>query len=150
MNDHRVGIAAALSPLFPGVAFAVLLSFFGGPPTPLSLILLIFLFALPVSYLGFALFGLPLLFFLRKRGTLSFAPFLAAGLVGGTVMFQAFALLLSWLLESPYRFGLDQIAWGAGLGLSVAAVFCLLAGITSGSSGRPRFAGLPSPTARRR
>ena len=136
MDSHRLRLAATLSPLVPGAFFAVLLFYFGGPSTPFGLVGLILIFAIPVSYTGLALFGLPLFLMLKKRDALTIVPFLIVGTSGGMVMFMVFSLLLSLLLGTSYKFGFDQIAWGAGMGFSVALTFCLLAGITSASSRR--------------
>jgi hypothetical protein len=139
MNESRFKLAMVVAPIAPVIliVFAHLFLPYGfGNAFPLAVI-----FSLATSYLGFFLFGLPMLSLLRRSGYLNFGTLLAAGAVAGMVAFAAFLFVFGLLLGTPGSYGLLELGWGVALGLVVAILFGFVAGITRGSTSPPSVAG---------
>jgi len=86
-------------------------------------------FALPVSYGATLLFGIPLIWFLKRFGILSFfSVTLCAALAGALIMATIYGPF-SW-----QNVGWRDYFWypifGGFLGFSVAAVYCLITGVS--------------------
>ena len=103
----RTVVAFLIAPLTPGMLWAL----YGGP--------LIFLFAVPVGYMG-ALFALPLYLLVRRFWRVSLLSSIAGGLIAGALAGIAFTV---W--NGPFELS----AWYAG-GVILFALFGIVAGAT--------------------
>ena len=91
-----------------------------------------FVFGLPITYAATLAFGLPYVLWLRARGTLTF-PLVCLG----ATLAGAFLPFLRLFLQPHLQPEMLVVVSAAGLGLVSGAVFCIAAGITVRSSGRP-------------
>jgi len=95
----------------------------------------IFLIGAPISLLVTCVFGLPFVFYLRRRNSLNVIAVCLGDVVIGAFLFVA----LLWLVSLPSQATADvfrQSLVGGFLGLMVALVFCLLARIPFRSHSR--------------
>jgi hypothetical protein len=79
---------------------------------------------LPLAYLGFALCGLPLIWWLRRRGKLSALALCVAAAPLGAAMLVSGMALVGAKIALPVQLGL-----GAVLALAVALAFCVICGV---------------------
>ncbi|MFL1407370.1 hypothetical protein ACJO2E_18655 [Marinobacter sp. M1N3S26] len=133
MNKRRMLLALVIAPLIPVVAVILLPALLGqqifGNWLPFAI-----LFGLVTSYLGAIAFGVPLISLLRKFGRLNIISVSLVGAASGSVVLCLSMNLFGFMLGSQPSVNLATLVWGAGLGLTVAIPFCLIAGITSHSS----------------
>lgn len=137
MNKRRMLLALVIAPLIPVLAVILLPALLGqkifGNWLPFAI-----LSGLVTSYLGAIAFGGPLISLLRKFGRLNIISVSLAGAASGAVVLCLFMNLFGLMLGSQPSVNSVTLVWGAGLGLTVAIFFCLIAGITShSSSSRP-------------
>lgn len=127
MTETRFTVAAVTSPLVPaGIALAPMLQAESSQYNMLAVAL-----ALLTSYLGVIVIGLPLVHLLKRIGWLNLPALAITGALAGIGVFALFLQGLGAMLESSAPLNLIQILWGAGLGLSAALSFGLIAGITN-------------------
>lgn len=93
---------------------------------------------LPFSYGAVFFVALPLFLFLRQRGMLNIPLMTVAGGLVGVLVWGGFTAIFSYLLDSSssFKFSWLNIAWGIGLGVSIALPFSLIAGVPLFSFGR--------------
>jgi hypothetical protein len=146
MTNSRLVIAAVVAPLVPLALFVIVPVVLTQSQPYGNALPLVIIFSLFVSYMGLFCVGYPVFHLLRKTGFLSFCTLALAGTLAGTLVFAVFLWLFGMLMDnsSSSSFGMvvstmwSTLAWGGGLGLSVAIPFALIAGITSRSSGRAK------------
>ena len=144
MSEQRFQLASVIAPCTPAVL--IFIGSFQVPSFPWDFLIVGLAFL--TGYLGFFIFGFPLIYLLRREGLLSFPILMLSGPVFGVFVFYLFSLFLNFLLGSsaPFEltpFELAASLWGALLGFSVALSFGLIAGITWRSSGTPQKRGAP-------
>ena len=91
-------------------------------------------FGLPTSAVAMTFVGLPLVFLLKSRRSLTVFPVLLAGVFAGAL---AETVFLGWLLSvafHPHLPASGMLGWayalmGAGYGLVAGVLFCAVAGI---------------------
>lgn len=145
MEDLKLGKALLLAPLIAPFMYMVGVYIFSqsvptGIKDVLSALFFVSAFALPVSYLGTLIIGLPLVVWLKSKGTLTANNLMLGGSLAGGVVFTGFVLLLAGfdleVLELP------QLVWylaaGGALGAGVSYTFSVISGITRHSIGRSR------------
>ena len=82
------------------------------------------------GYLGFGVFGIPIVYWLNKIYKLNLIYLSLAGAATGSIVFSLFSVLLGLSLNSTTSINLGSILWGAGLGISVAITYGIISGIT--------------------
>ncbi len=145
MTEQREAIAAVLAPLAAPVLTVVLFALPAKSlPSYHDLPGIVFP-AVIVSYLGFFLVGLPVVFLLRRLRLLNLPALIVCGALSGVIVFSIFEVLLSVLLGTIeyFRLTVSGAIWGASIGAGVAALFGSIAGITWRSSGTPQKRGAP-------
>lgn len=133
MSDHRKVLAVLLAPL-AAPALAILIPVVQSRSWPFHYEVPVIVFsATLMGYGGFFLIGLPSILLLRRFGWLNFPVLIVCGALSGIIVFNVFLVLLSTLLGTAeyYRPSLSGTLWGMTIGASVAALFGLIAGITS-------------------
>jgi len=131
MTLRRTCIASVISPLIPVVYLVSVSYVLGGVEAGRRDIALVLIFALSVSYLGFLVGGLPLIYLLYRARFLNFCALLIGGALLGAVIWYLSNTAFVWLLTST-RDGsslLPELFWGMAFGVSVALPFGLIAGV---------------------
>lgn len=130
LNDSRFALACGISPLIPTLLLVGLPRVLA-PSVPDYSAPFIIMFSLPISYGAFVCIGLPALTFLHRLKLLTFpALALGAALSGIVVEYLSLIAVGAFLgLRRPVSASLGDLAWGAGLALSVAVPFSLIAGV---------------------
>jgi hypothetical protein len=119
LASFRTVVALLVAPCAPTAIIAILL----GGRDWLAFVTI----AAGVSYVGVIFFGLPVAYFLARRGSLNLIALAVAGALGGVAVFGVFVVFISRLFdfEPELLFGL----WGAPFGLVAALVFGVIAGV---------------------
>ena len=91
-----------------------------------------------VGYLSFAVFGMPIVYWLSKNNKLNLLNLSLSGAAAGVLVFSLFSFILGVALNSTTTVNLGSIIWGAALGLSVALTYCGISGITIRSKTTPQ------------
>ena len=90
------------------------------------------------GYLGFGVFGIPIVYWLNKNNKLNLISISLAGAATGSIVFSLFSVLLGLALNSTTSINLGIILWGAALGLSVSLIYGGISGITIRSKSTPQ------------
>ena len=122
MDNARFWLAAVVAP-WP-VPLIISILFPRGPWSFLAVAL-----GLLTGYMGLFVLGLPLFQLLQRIGWLSLPTLTLSGGLAGVIVFYFFGKVLNVLLTSSAPFIWIQLTWGAALGISVALLFGLIAGI---------------------
>lgn len=128
---NRTHLAYLISPLFPALYLLLLPFFLGASYTGRYDMLLVLVFALPVSYISCLAFGIPLISFLRKKNSLNIINLVTAGAILGLIVFYMFGFGFAELLNSTKKPvpDLKELLHGAMFGILVSLPFSLIAGI---------------------
>lgn len=126
MNDTRLWRAVILAPLPVPVIYG--LQLLPGGSWSWGWFLTIVVMGMLNSYVGMLVLGLPLFRLLQRIGWLSLPTLTFSGGLAGVVIFYLFIKLLTWSSTST-PFDWLQLIWGAAFGVSVALLFCLIAGV---------------------
>ena len=127
MSDTRMILAALLAPALPGI---LALFEYGDIESGGSASLFILLIAFPVSNGASTMFGLPMVAYLRQKRRLNVTTVVVGGAILGAIVFFLFGFLLAALLGSSRDSlpALNELTYGAALGVLVALPFALIAG----------------------
>lgn len=137
MSDTRTILAALLAPAVPGI---IALFEYGDIESGGSASLFILLIAFPVSYGASAMFGLPMVAYLRNKRRLNVITVVVCGSILGAIVFYLFGFILAALLGSSRDLlpAFDELMYGAALGVLVALPFALIAGYPLTGSAQER------------
>jgi hypothetical protein len=94
------------------------------------------------GYLGFAIFGLPLMLWLKRANKLNLVYLSLGGALTGAIVSTLFFILLGLLLNSNASLKPGGFIWGAALGFSVAITYGAISGITIRSKATPQSGAL--------
>lgn len=143
-TKRPIWLGALLAPLAAPVIYYVGVLIFSRAPIEgvkdiLTGLLIVFVFAAPVSYLASLILGVPFVMLLKAKDRLSFWWCSLGGIPLGAVSFVLFLVAVSGMpILTEVR--LWEIAWfigaGGALGFGVASTFCTITGITIRSTGR--------------
>lgn len=124
MEKTRLRNAYLIAPIVPSVILLVGFRLFD-----VRVFKFMAFFSVPVSYIACLLFGMPLISLLKKKHKLNLLNLAVAGAVIGILVFYLFGIGFAAIMGSQVSFTPDaiQLLWGAGLGLSVAIPFGLIA-----------------------
>lgn len=139
MCEKKIWLAFAISPMLPSAFFV-----FAFHLTDLRLATFVLLFSITFSYVPCLLFGVPLIKFLEKRGSLNIVNMTMWGSFLGMITFYFFGFIISSILGSPKNdiSALKGLVSGALLGIAVALPFSFIAGFPLfGSWQRPSSEG---------
>ena len=125
MMSSRLFLAAILAPLSIPTVLIVLI-IFGGPAFQGIWGVFAIGISIVFSYVGTWVLGIPIFYWLQRRGWLSTSTLVLCGSLIGAVVWFLFLQLLGWMLESSGSYSLDNVMWGAALGAFVAAIFGLI------------------------
>ncbi len=122
MKNNRLKLAFAIAPLSVPIVWAFVSATEGWTLIILSV-------ATIFSYIGMIIVGLPALYILRKFSCLNLVTLGFFGLIGGILIFAIIGYILGLGIDSSSPFDLMASMWGGLLGLLVAIVFGLIAGV---------------------
>ena len=122
----RTLLAFLLASVFPSLFFIIAFQL-----SDKNVILITLLFSIPFSYLSCLIFGIPIMYFFKKRGCLNTVSISLSGALLGMLVFYLFGFVFSSTLGSSRILlpTLSELIGGSLLGLLVALTFCLIAGI---------------------
>jgi len=131
MHEFRFILACLLAPLTPVALLIAVPNLLLAPEARRHDQLWIAAVGVPVAYLAFAISGLPLVFFLKKRERLSIISLGLLSIAVGFVMWCVFLISLGALFQSPTIMwpSLHDLVFGSVFGVGVSVVFGWIAGI---------------------
>src|SRR4249919_3512368 len=98
-----------------------------------TMVLLFFIFGLPISYAAMLVLGLPYVLWLRSRDLLTWVPVYAGSALLGSIVWAGY-----WQMSLRPPSLLKTLPIGAAIGLLVGVVFCWVARCGPNNSFKPK------------
>jgi hypothetical protein len=123
LTSFRTVVAFLVAPWAPAAIMAILVGEYVFSSDWWAIVTI----AAAISYVGVIFFGVPVAYFLARRGSLNLIALAIAGTLGGVAVFGVFVVVLDRLFKSEPE--LLYGVWGAPLGLVAALAFGAIAGV---------------------
>ncbi len=127
ISNRQLFRGLMLAPLAPAIMYVAVSVFLRGYYQ--DVVLFLFIFSIPSSYIGALALGAPAVLYLRKRRALNIPNVLIAGVITGVFAIYLISFLLGLLLKSHGDLNLVTTLWGAVSGFVAALAFAVASGL---------------------
>jgi len=133
MSNFRFVLAAVIAPLSAPITIIFLqlistgnLRLYNNP----DISLMVWMYT-AASYVGLLVTVLPIVYVLRKLQRVSLVALVGAGAISGIVVYMVYLSLLGLAIDFPAHIDLTNVIVSATLGVVLASVFGLIAGVNN-------------------